>query len=416
VKVVIGTVERRGKNSFRLTVSGGIDSKGNRIRHRKTIQVQAKSEKAQQKEAEKALSEFVLEVEKGEYFGQGKMTLKDFAEKWVKEYAEKELAPKTLHRYQEMLELRIIPILGHLPIDKIRPMHLVEFYNALAEDGARKDKVKVDGKMQIKPGGLSPQTIRHHHRLLSTIFSTAVQWQLLRDNPAGRVRPPKVPKTEVASYDEEQTTAMLASLDGEPLKFKVAVMIALTTGCRRGELLALKWNDIDFNNNFIRIDESAQYIPGKGHITKDPKNESSKRTVPVPSSMMPLLKKYKSEQNQDKLNIGSQWQKGLKERLGADYEDPGNLFTTWDGGPMFPDTLSKLFREFIEKHNLPKITFHGLRHTAATLLIGKGVQDLTVSALLGHSDPGTTKRIYAKSLKSAERAAADMMESIINIK
>ncbi len=388
-----GSMDRRGKNSFRLTVSGGFDSKGNRIRHRKTIKVNAKSEKAQEKEAEKALAEFALEVEKGEYFGQGKMTLQDFSAKWLKEYAEKELAPKTLHRYQDMLKSRIIPTLGHYPIEKIRPMHLVEFYNALAADGARKDK---------KPGGLSPQSIRHHHRLLSAIFNTACQWQVARDNPAARVRPPKVPKADVASYDEEQTAALLAALESESLQLKVAVLITLTTGCRRGELLALEWNDIDFQNSFIRIDQAAQYIPGKGHITKDPKNESSKRTVPVPASLMPLLQKHKIEQTEYRLQLEDKWQNNDR------------LFTAWDGGPMFPDTLTKLFRKFIEKHNLPKLTFHGLRHTAATLLIGKGVQDLTVSALLGHSDPGTTKRIYAKSLKSAERGASDMMESIIN--
>ncbi len=397
-----GSIERRGKDTFRLTVSGGFDSEGNRIRHRKNIKVTAKSEKAQLKEAQKALAELELEIEKGEYFSSDKMTLKDFTDKWLSEYAEKELAPKTLHRYKEMIDSRIIPALGHYPVNEIRPMHLVKLYNQLAAAGSRKDKIKVDGKLQVKPGGLSPQTIRHHHRLLSTIFNTAVQWQVMRDNPAARVRPPKVPKADIKAYDEDQTAALLAALGNEELDFKVAVMIALATGCRRGELLALEWEDIDFENNFIRIDQAAQYIPGQGHIIKDPKNESSKRTVPVPASIIQLIKKHKTEQAEKRLQLGSKWQ------------DSDRLFTTWDGGPMFPDTLSKLFREFIEKHNLPKLTFHGLRHTAATLLIGKGVQDLTVSALLGHSDPGTTKRIYAKSLKSAERAASDMMESIIN--
>ena len=399
-----GSIEKRGKNTYRLEVSGGFDSSGNRIKYRRTVKVTATTKRAIEKELEKALAEFVLEVEKGEYFGGGKMTLKAFTEKWLKEYAERELAPKTLHRYKDMLDSRIIPALGHHPMESIRPMHLVEFYNSLQEDGARKDKVKIDGKICKKPGGLSPQTIRHHHRLLSTIFNTACQWQVLKDNPASRVRPPKVPKADIASYDEEQTAALLASLENEPLKFKVAVMIALTTGCRRGELLALEWQDIDFDNCFITIDQSAQYIPGKGHITKDPKNETSKRTVPVPPSIMPLLKKYKAWQNEEKLRLGEQWNP----------KDPGRLFTTWNGKPMFPDTLSSWFREFVERHNLPKMTFHGLRHTAATLLIGKGVQDLTVSALLGHSDPGTTKRIYAKSLKSAERAAAEMMEKIVS--
>jgi integrase len=390
-----GSIERRGKNTFRLVVSGGRDSSGNRIKHTKNITVYSTTEKAQEKEAKKALAEFVIEIERGEYYGSAKMLLTEFIEIWLRDHAEKNLAPKTYARYKEILEGRITAALGHYKLEQIRPPHLIRFYSDLQEDGVRKDK---------KKGGLSNKTIQQHHRILSSMFATAVSWEAMRSNPASKVRPPKVEKPNVGAYDEEQTAALLTALEQEPaaqFKYKVAVMLALTTGARRGELLGLDWSDVDYNSKTITISKSSQYVEGKGIITKSPKNESSKRTIPITPSMVSLLKKHKRAQKKERRKVIDLWKQSDR------------LFTSWDGSPMHPSTVSKWFKAFLERHNLQPLPFHGLRHTAATLLIGKGVLDITVSALLGHSNTSTTKNIYAKSLKSAERAAADMMEMII---
>ena len=392
-----GTIEKRGGNSFRLIVYAGYDVQGKQIRHKKTIRVEAKSEKAMFRQAQKELSIFQAEVEKGQYFGGGKMTFQEFVDRWLLDYAEVDgnLAPKTLFRYKEILNSRVIPALGHMKIAQIRPMHLNKFYKSLQQEGVRKDG---------KKGGLSNKTILQHHAIISSILNDAVQWEVISSNPAAKVAAPKVKKAEVAYYDEEETAALLAALEKEPteaLKYKVAVVLALTTGCRRGELLGLEWSDINFEDSTINIQKAAQYLTGIGHITKDPKNESSKRVIFIPASTTILLKKYKAYQTQERLKAGDLWQ----------YSD--RLFVTWNGQPMYPGTISQWFKKLLKRHGLKEITFHGLRHTAATLLIGKGVGDRIVSSLLGHADPGTTKSLYAKSLKSAEKAAANLMESII---
>ncbi len=177
--------------------------------------------------------------------------------------------------------------------------------------------------------------------------------------------------------------------------------------------MGLEWRDIDFNAGTLKIERSSQYIEGHGLITKEPKNETSKRVIPLTISMIKLLKKYETWQKQERLRLGAQWEKESKERLGDEWQDNDRLFRTWSGEPAYPGSISHWFKDFLERQDLPPLPFHGLRHTAATLLIGAGTQDLTVAALLGHSDPGTTKRLYAHSLKSAERAAADTMENIV---
>lgn len=393
-----GRIEKRGRNSYRLIVYVGYDGDGKQIRHTRTVKVDAKTEKAQWKEAEKALALFQAEVEKGQYFGTENMTFKEFVNRWLKDYAEVDgnLAPKTLYRYKEILNSRIIPALGHMKLSQIKPMHLNKFYRCLQADGVRKDG---------KPGGLGNKTILQHHAIISSILNDAVQWEVILYNPAAKVSPPKVKKADIGYYDEKETVALLTALENEPpenLKYKVAIMLALVTGCRKGELMGLEWSDVNFENNTIAVQKAAQYLTGIGHFTKEPKNESSKRVLPIPASVMTLLRKYKVYQAQEQFKLGDLWQKSNR------------LFVSWDGRPMYPETVSKWFKKFTQRHGLKIITFHGLRHTTATLLIGKGVVDRIVSSLLGHSDPSTTKSIYAKSLQSAERAAADLMESIIN--
>ncbi|MBS4032646.1 MAG: site-specific integrase [Clostridiales bacterium] len=338
-----GSIERRGKNTFRLVVSDGRDSSGNRIRQTKNITVHATTEKAQEKEAKKALAQFVSEIERGEYYGSAKMPLMEFIKIWLRDHAEKNLAPKTYARYKEILKGRITTAIGHLRLEQIRPAHLVKFYSDLQEDGVRKDGRK---------GGLANKTIQQHHRILSSMFATAVAWEAMGSNPASKVRPPKVEKSDVGSYDEEQTAALLIALEKEPQdvsKYKTAVILALTTGARRGEIMGLEWQDINYDKGTINIVRTSQYVEGKGIITKSPKNESSKRTVPVPKSIIALLKKHKSAQKKERRKVIDLWKQSDR------------LFTSWDGSPMHPGTVSKWFKAFLERHKLSPLPFHGLR-------------------------------------------------------
>jgi len=380
----------------------------------------------------------------------------------MQDYAEKQLQPKTLFRYKEMLTTRIIPVLGHIKMDKLQPTHLLEFYSNLQEKGIRIDvkyivkpdlmeilkekgmsikvlaeksnighrtikgllagksiahttaqaitkalDIKVDNIFSIngEAGCLSDQTIKHHHRLISSILTTAVQWQCLLNNPAERVKPPKVEKKEAAHYDEDMAEYMLSLLIKEPIKYRAMVYVAIYAGVRLGELCGIEWTDIDFDNNFITIHQASQYLPNMGTFTKDPKNESSKRTISMPPVLMKLLKKYKTWQNEECL--------GHAEGV---WQESGRVFTQWNGLPIHPSTPTKWFLSFRRKHNLPDLKFHGLRHTNASLLIGQGVDVQTVAKRLGHTKATTTTTIYSHFLRKPDKEAADKLENIFKKK
>ena len=397
-----GSLEKRGDNTWRLVASCGM--KGDKqIKKRKTVTVKVacgqksckgctRTARCQaRREAEKLLAEFVLEIEKGMFIEPGKLTFADFVERWLKDYAESNLAPKTLFHYKKMLDSRILPAMGHLKIEQIKPTHLLEFYANLQEEGIRNDG---------RPGTLSAKTILKHHRIISSILNDAVQWQVLASNPASRVKPPKTTKKQAACYDEEQVAKLMEALENEQLKYKTLIYLAIFTGCRRGELMGLEWQDIDFNKGTLEIRQASQYLPGQGTFTKGPKNESSERLMALPASIMTLLKQYKTYQAAERLKVGDLWK-------GSD-----RLFATWDGQPMHPDTISKWFPKFLKRHGLPPLPFHGLRHTAATMLINQGLPAKSISGRLGHADIGTTYNIYGHYLKSADREAADRLETV----
>jgi integrase len=389
-----GWIERRGENSYRLNVSCGTKD-GKQIKKRRAVHVTGKTDAEKKKEAEKLLTEFMVEIERGLTVESKRQSFKQFVDRWLKDYAEINLAPKTLFRYKEILDSRILPSIGHIKIDQLRPTHIIEFENMLREDGIRKDG---------QAGGLSEKTILQHHRIISSILNDAVQWQAIFSNPAARVKPPKVPKKQAACYDEDQMLDLLDLLDQVPpegLKYRVIVDLALGTGLRRGEIMGLEWPDINMDKCTLEVRQASQYLPGQGCFIKDPKNETSKRLISVPASTIVLLKKWRAQQAEQRLKVGDQWS-------GGDW-----VFTAWDGHRMHPDTISKWFPEFLKKNNLPHIPFHGLRHTSATLLIAEGSDIREVSGRLGHSNTSTTGDIYAHFLKKADQAAAEKLDNLM---
>lgn len=390
-----GSIEKRGENSYRLVISGGNGPGGKRKKYTKTIKVEGKTEAERNKKAEMELAKFIAQIESNTFIEPSKLTFKDFIEKWLDEYAEKNLAPKTVFRYNQMLTSRIIPALGHIKLDKLKPIHFVEFYNNLQEDGIRSDG---------KPGGLSARTIKHHHRLIHDILEFAVKWQLVSSNPADNVDAPKVKKVEASYYDEDEVKQLmirLAEVPEEELKYKAAVILALTGGFRLGELTGLMWNHINFDADTIDIVQSNQYIPGKGTFTKDTKNETSIRTITIPHPVMDLLQKYHTYQKEKRIKQGTLW------------HETGFVFTQWNGKPMYPSTPSRWFSKFLKEHGLRSITFHQLRHTSATLLIKENINIREISKRLGHSNTSTTLNIYSHALKSTDKIAAEKLGNII---
>lgn len=385
-KGVVGNIEKRGENSYRLRVSGGYTGEGKKIIYKKTVQAKNKNE------ARKELALFISEIETGQALSAKKMRFRDYADFWINNYAIPNLSPKTYERYKSMLRSRILPYLGNMYLDKIQPMQLMYLYQELSESTYIRKNIKHK---------LSSKTVLEHHRLLHSMLQQAVYWQMIPYNPASRVRPPKAKNPSINFYDDVQTIALIKALESEELKFRVIILLTIFTGLRRGEVLGLELQDVDLKNSSITVRQASQYVSSIGIYTKDPKTETSNRVIRIPDSITKLLKDYKRKQSKKRLKLGDKWQ------------NTNRLFVQWNGSPMHPDTITKWFRQFLEDKNLPHITFHGLRHTHATLLIAQGLDVRTVSNRLGHAQTSTTLNIYAHAFARIDREASDKLDNLL---
>ncbi len=396
-------IEKRGEHSYRLTVFAGYDGNGKQIIHRKTVNA------ANDTEAKKLYTQFAADVERGNIAASGKMTLKEFFAYWEEHHARNHHEPKTIIRNKELFS-RIEAALGSKRLDKLEPKHILQFYKKLSEPGIKNTPTKKNGEPAKRELSLSANTIQKHHKLLSALLTKAVQWGFIYSNPCSRVESPKATRQQIPILDEEQTIGFLALLDGEELKYRLLVFIALSTGLRRGEIFGLRWANIDFVKKTFDIRETSQYITGVGLITKSPKNESSRRQIAVSDSVMELLRQHKAEQSARRLKLGAgdggEW-------VGAQKSEEDFVFTTWNGAPMHPDSFNNWLRKFIDEHKLTHISPHSFRHMSATFALVQGISLKSVSARLGHSKTSTTADIYSHALKSVDRDIAEKMDAFL---
>lgn len=455
----MATIKQRG-DSYKITVSCGYDLNGKQIRRHLTWTPEPGMTKRQlQKELDRQAVLFEEKCRNGQVLD-GNIKFAEFAEKWFTEYAEKQLRPTTIAGYRWALK-RTLPAIGHIRLDKLRPHHLMEFYNNLSESGVREDTrycSAVDFKALLKKRGMTKRalaeqagvsvyvldsvtrganisaasahkvvsalqlpldkvflpagekdtlavsTVLHHHRLISSMLSTAVKWQLIFSNPCSRVVLPKNKHKEAVYLDEEQAADLLAALDKESMQHQVIVKLLLFTGMRRGELCGLEWKDIDFERAVITVRRSSLYLPGKGIFEDETKNATSERCMKVSADVVTMLKTWRAEQSKQRLRMGDQWQTSDR------------LFTAWNGAPIRPDVITAWFHKFVTKNGLPPIHIHSLRHTNATLLIAAGTNLTTVAARLGHANSTTTSKIYAHVIQSADAAASAAIGSIVHQK
>ncbi len=390
-----GSIEKRGKDSYRLVCTNGYDLNGNIIKHTKTIH-------GTKKDAQIELAKFVADVQNGLVIEGKSLKFSEFTEIWKRDYGSKELAPSTYKRYCRMLETRILPYFGHFYINRIKPTDIMQFYDLLSRDTQLVRKKSNNGKKTIKP--LSGKTILEHHRLLRAMLHKAIYWQLIVSNPAERVQPPKAMKPKRKYYDDEQCKILLENLTElgeEQIKYKVAIILTVFTGVRLGELMGLEWQDVDFKTGIVSINRSSQYLADKGVFTKTPKTESSIREVAIPDFVVSLLEEYKLWYDEQKSFYGELW------------TNSNRLFVQADGKPMHPSTISKWFVKYVSQIGLPVINFHGLRHTNASLLVAQNVDIAVVSARLGHAQISTTLDFYVHPLLSHNRKAGYALENLL---
>lgn len=432
----MASITKRG-NTYRIRVLAARDASGKQIMESTTFTPDPqKTEKQNQKDLEKFVLEFEQKVKNGKYLDGEKVTFEQFSEIWLHDYAEVNLAPSTVQMYKDLLRVHIVPEIGKQKLSRLQPRTLTSLYRKLLQ------KQREDGK-----GTLSPTTVKHVHATISTIYNTAVRWNICLENPCDRTEPPrKSYSQDIKYFTEEQTAIFLNILDkpmvcprkahtriddtGKPYyvgeyielqpistQHKLFFYMALFLGCRRGELIALQWRDIDFEKKTVSITKSTGCV-NRQIITKEPKNKTSIREIAIPDVIIRMLKAWQREQKQEAFKLGSSWEGKLK---ASEYDD-NYLFIQWNGTQMHPSTPYHVFRKIISRYNaalpegeepLPLIPLHGLRHTSATLLISQNVDVRTVSSRLGHAQTSTTMNIYAHSLKKMDERAADTLENLL---
>ena len=312
----------------------------------------------------------------------GKYTVGEWMEVWFQDYAKIKVRPSSHQTYQGYIQNHIRPNIGDIPLEKLTSLDLQKFYKKLLAQG-RVDRVEAKGQ----PKGLSAKTVRNIHQILSSALKLAQEQRLILTNPAEGCALPRVEHQEMKTL----TTVQLASFFREARESGVFELyyLELATGLRRGELLGLKWEDIDLERGNLRVRRQVSRI--NGEVVEAPlKTKNAYRTLPLAEDTVSVLREQRRK-------VGnSPW-----------------VFPSPNGGPISPDSVLHMLHRVLKRAGLPKVRFHDLRHTFATLALQNGVDVKTVSGMLGHFSAGFTLDTYAHITSAAQRQAAQTMGSVL---
>ncbi len=374
-----GNITRRGKTSWRLKFDLGKDPvTGERITQLVTV-------RGKRQDAERELTRLLAEADRGTHVDPDRITVAEFFRHWMQ--TDHDLSAKTLERYNQLIEQQLIPHLGSVLLQKLKPAQVRTWHSTLLRAGGK------DGRP------LSARTVGHAHRVLHRGLERAVEAETLARNAAHAISPPKVQTVEIEALTAGEMAAVLKKLEGHPLHPIVA--LALATGARRGELLALRWQDVDLAGGTVKVDRSLEETKA-GLRFKDPKTRHGKRKISIPASTAETLKAHRARQAEIRLQLG----------IGK-HETGALVFSQPDGSPLSPDNLSRDWRMAVKALKLPEVMFHALRHSHASALIASGLDVLTISRRLGHGSPVVTLTTYAHLFQKTDTAAADAIEAAL---
>jgi integrase len=311
-----------------------------------------------------------------------RQTVEQFLTHWLEKAHKPTIRIRTYLRYQQHLRVHILPAIGHYQLQKLSPQHLQAFYTLKLEEG------------------LSARTVSAFHSLLHKALDTAVRWNLLSRNVCDAVSPPRPKRHEIHTLTPEQAQQLLAAVSTHRLK--ILFILALTTGMRLGEMLGLKWEDII--DGTLQVRRTLYYINKVGFEEAEPKTEKSRRNIILPAFVVEELKQHRIRQLAERLKAGESWQEHnlMICTVTGDYISPG-------------DISAKLLRGILRKAGLPRIRFHDLRHSAATLLLSMGVHPKVVQELLGHSQISMTMDIYSHVLPSMQKEAMEKINTLLQV-
>jgi integrase len=383
-----GSIRKRGP-TWTVTVDVGRDPTT-----RKRRQVSRGGFKT--KEAARWLTQTLGQVDQGAFVAPTRELTGEYLLEWLAGIRSSK-RPSTWESYERLVRRHLIPRIGHVYLHQLGPGHLSALYAELHTAG------RLDGS-----GGLSARTVHYLHVILSKALSDAVAEGRLPRNVASlktvRLRLPKTTSHDMMTWTAAQLAAFLDGLRGDRLE--VPILLAATTGMRRGEVLGLRWSDLDLDAGRLAVRQTltAPRNPDTGKhvpIFGEPKTRRGKRSVPLPGQTVAALRAHRKAQAAERLAVG------------PDYTDHGLVFAEPDGSPIHPDRFRERFEHRVARSGLPRIRFHDLRHTYATLALQAGVHAKVVSEILGHANIGITLDTYSHAIPSLQESAAETVAALM---
>jgi integrase len=371
-----GHIRKRGKNSYQVFVELPREPGGRR--RQKTFTVRGRK-----KDAEQKLAATLHEINTGLYIEPAKLTVGEYLDRWLTTYPTR-VSRKTCDRYAEIVRIHLKPALGLVDLPRLQSMQIQEYYGKALKEGRR------DGN-----GGLSAQTVLHHHRVLRKALQDAVRWNLMARNPADGVEPPRPARREMLALNDDQMVLLLDA--AKESRLYVVVLLAATTGLRRGEILALCWKDIDLEKGVLQVRRTLEQARG-GLRFKEPKTAKGRRLVDLPDLTVEALLNHRAQQAKERLMVG------------PGYDSQDLVCARIHGTPLDPAETTAAFARLIRRLDLPAIRLHDLRHSHATALLRQGTHPKIVSERLGHSTVAITLDTYSHVLPGMQKEAAQQVD------
>jgi len=371
----MASIDERGENNWRIRVYAGRDpGTGKKKYIVETLH-------GGRREAQRRARQLQTKVEDGGYVEPSRMSLGQYLQHWLENTAEPNVRPRTFKRYREIVTRHLVPNLGNIQLKQLQPSHIESYYAKALKQG------RVDGA-----GGLSAQTVQHHARVLSQALSHAVNTDVLGRNVAIKVKPPRPKKTEVEPLTRDDVRKLLR--EAYYTEFYYPLLIAVFTGLRRSEMLALTWKDINLEERYLSVNKGLHTHSSEEERYQPPKTDKSKRRVSLPNDLVLALRHYRERQE------------AVRDQLGVDLTPETPIFARPDGSMMHPDSLSKACVRLAEKAGLEGVHLHSLRHTQASMLIEQGEYPKVISERLGHASTAFTNDLYGHLMPGMEQAAA----------
>lgn len=355
-------------------------------------------------QAEAKLAELIHEYNQSGYVEPSALTVREYLDRWLNEVIKPHRRQKTYEAYEQVVRFHLKPALGHLKLKDIKPMHLQQFFNSLTQKNAHINKSKKEQEQQTEeePKALSPATVHSYFRTTRAAFNQAVKWGLLKKNPAIGIVLPKIPKSRKQALEGKDIIRLLKVIKEEDRNYAFYIL-AFFTGMREGEMLGLRWGDIDLEKRVLKV-ERTLIQGGRNPSFGPPKSDKSEREVWLPQIVVDALKEHKEKQDKH------------KKTMGAEYKDAiGLVFASKNGYPLSKSNVYKQFQRLLTKAKLPQIAIHEMRHSHVTLLLEMGVPVEFVANRVGHL-PAVAREIYFHASRTMQQEVASKLDEAFSEK